>query len=355
MPLIAEIAVSGTTYSFDMLFSYNVPVNMRIYEGCRVLVPFGIGNRRRVGVVMYLKENTVSSLKSLKSITAQIDSSPVLSSELLKLAEYLHEHTFCTYFDAVKTMLPPAMSINTKEYFKLAKGFENSSELSAEAYEFLENLKCMENDSILTEFIENYISQNGRRCIDELIEADALKSINEFKQTVGDASVKMVRVSDAYLNDPYQFSLTPKQKKAADFLMEYGSASVRETAYMCGFTEAVIKRLVLNGAAVEYDMEVFRTVDDFQGEQINSDDTVLSDEQQTVHDEIFVQITKQKPAVFLLHGVTGSGKTSVFEKLIENTIKLGRSAMLLIPEISLTPQVLKRFRFLFGQIGRAHV
>lgn len=349
MPLIAETAVSGTTYSFDMLFSYNVPANMRIYEGCRVLVPFGTGNRRRIGIVMHLRENTVSPLKSLKSIIAQVDSSPVLSSELLKLAEYLHEYTFCTYFDAVKTMLPPAMSINTKEYFKLAKGFENSSELSAEAYELLENLKCMESDSILTEFIENYISQNGRHCIDELIEADAVKSINEFKQTVGDASVKMVRLSEKYLNDPYQFTLTPKQKKAADFLMEYGSASVRETAYMCGFTEAVVKRLALNGAAVEYDMEVFRTVDDFQGEQINSDDTVLSDEQQTVRDEVFAQITERKPAVFLLHGVTGSGKTSVFEKLIEDTIKLGRSAMLLIPEIALTPQVLKRFRFLFGQ------
>ena len=78
MPLIAEIAVSGTTYSFDMLFSYNVPVNMRIYEGCRVLVPFGIGNRRRVGVVMYLKENTVSSLKSLKS-SSLLFSNPLAS------------------------------------------------------------------------------------------------------------------------------------------------------------------------------------------------------------------------------------------------------------------------------------
>lgn len=346
MPLIAEIAVSGTTYSFDMLFSYNIPVNMQIYEGCRVLIPFGKGNRRRIGVVMHLKEDNVSSLKS---ITAQIDSSPVLSPELLKLAEYLHEHTFCTYFDAVKTMLPPAMSINAKERFQLVKSFENGKILSSEAYELLENLKCTDSDSMLTEFIENYISRNGRHYIDELIEADAVKSINEFKQTVGDASVKMVRLSEAYLNDPYQFSLTPKQKTAADFLKEYGSASVRETAYMCGFTESVVKRLAVNGAAVEYDMEVFRTVDDFSGEQINSDDTVLSDEQQTVHDRVFTQITEQKPSVFLLHGVTGSGKTSVFEKLIENTVKLGRSAMLLIPEIALTPQVLKRFRLLFGQ------
>ena len=346
MPLIAEIAVSGTTYSFDMLFSYNVPANMQIYEGCRVLIPFGKGNQRRIGAVIHLKEGNTSSLKS---ITAQIDSSPVLSPELLKLAEYLHEHTFCTYFDAVKTILPPAISINAKERFQLVKSFENGEILSTDAYELFKNLEFMNSDSMLTEFIENYISKNGRRYIDELIEADAVKSINEFRQTVGDASVKMVRLSEAYLNDPCQFSLTPKQKKAADFLKEYGSASVRETAYMCGFTEAVVKRLVVNRAAVEYDMEIFRAVDDFSGGQVNIDDTVLSDEQQTVHDRVFSQITEQKPAVFLLHGVTGSGKTSVFEKLIKNTIGLGRSAMLLIPEIALTPQVLKRFRLLFGQ------
>ncbi|MDE5854949.1 MAG: primosomal protein N' [Ruminococcus sp.] len=346
MPLIAEIAVSGTTYSFDMLFSYNVPANMQIYEGCRVLIPFGKGNQRRIGAVIHLKEGNTSSLKS---ITAQIDSSPVLSPELLELAEYLHEHTFCTYFEAVKTILPPAISINAKERFQLVKSFENSEILSTDAYELFKNLEFMNSDSMLTEFIENYISKNGRRYIDELIEADAVKSINEFRQTVGDASVKMVRLSEAYLNDPCQFSLTPKQKKAADFLKEYGSASVRETAYMCGFTEAVVKRLVVNRVAVEYDMEIFRAVDDFSGEQVNIDDTVLSDEQQTVHDRVFSQITEQKPAVFLLHGVTGSGKTSVFEKLIKNTIGLGRSAMLLIPEIALTPQVLKRFRLLFGQ------
>lgn len=346
MPPVAEIAVSGTVYSFDTLFSYNIPPDMNLHEGCRVLVPFGRGNRRRTGMVMHLKEDSTSSLKT---ITAQIDINPVLPPELLKLAEYLHEYTFCTYFDAVRTMLPPAMSINAKERFQLVKGFENNKVLSPEADGLLEKLKCMESDSILTEFIENHISHKGRRCIDELIEENAVKSINEFKQVVGDASVKMIRLSEEYLSEPHRFTLTPKQKKAADFLMEYSSASVRETAYMCGVTEAVVKRLAVNGAAVEYDMEVFRSVDDFSEGQINPDDTVLSDEQQKVHDSVYANITIQKPSVFLLHGVTGSGKTSVFEKLIENTIKLGRSAMLLIPEIALTPQILKRFRQLFGK------
>ena len=159
----------------------------------------------------------------------------------------------------------------------------------------------------------------------------------------------MIRLSYDFLCNPTAFRLTPKQERAADFLQEWGTASVKEAAYMCGFTESVFKRLVANGAAEEYDMELLRGVDDGSEERINPDSTVLSEEQQSVHDEVFKAVSEKNAGVFLLHGVTGSGKTSVFEKLIHNTVRLGRRAMLLIPEIGLTPQVLKRFRALFGE------
>lgn len=344
--MIAETAVSGTSYSFDMLFSYRVPVGMTLKKGCRVLVPFGRGNRRRVGVVMRLTEGNEVPLKP---IAAQIDSEPVLNDELLQLAEFLHDRTFCTYYDGIKTMLPPAMSIRTDENFRLVKGFSDAASLSEKAAELLDVLDSVEDDSILTELLKNYAAENGRLCIDELLEAGALNCTNIFKQTVGDASVRMIRLSDRYLADPESFTLTPKQKKAAEFLRDCGSASVREAAYMCGSSESVIKRLAANGAAVEYNMEVLRAVEDGTAERLDPDSTVLSEEQQNVHDRVFSRIFEKKPSVFLLHGVTGSGKTAVFEKLIGNTVKLGRRAMLLIPEIGLTPQILTRFRSLFGE------
>ena len=286
---------------------------------------------------------------SLKAVAAQIDSEPVLNEEMLQLAEFLHDRTFCTYYDGIKTMLPPAMSVRADENFRLVKGFSDTASLSEKAAELLDVLGSVEDDSILTELLKNYTAENGRLYVDELLEAGALSSANIFKQTVGDASVRMIRLSDRYLADPESFTLTPKQKKAAEFLRDWGSASVKEAAYMCGFTESVIKRLAANGAAEEYDMEVLRAVDDGSDERIDPDSTVLSEEQQNVHDRVFSRIFEKKPAVFLLHGVTGSGKTSVFEKLIGNTVKLGRRAMLLIPEIGLTPQVLTRFRALFGE------
>lgn len=346
MSLIAETAVSGTAYSFDMLFSYAVPESMNVQEGCRVLVPFGRGNRRRIGVVMKLTEG---SSARLKPIAAQIDDEPVISGELMKLAEVLREQTFCTYFDAVRTMLPPGMGVKAKETFRLVRSFTDVAVLSPAADELLETLRCAAGDRELTELLNNYIADNGRLLVDELLDAGALDSNNAFRQRVGDASVKMVRLSDEYLADPSSFELTPKQKKAAAFLTEYGAASVREVAYMCGFTDAVIRRLAASGAAEEYDMEVLRGVEDGSDEHIDPRDVVLSDEQQAAHDEVLAQINENKPAVFLLHGVTGSGKTSVFEKLIYDTTSLGRQVLMLIPEIGLTPQVLRRFRSLFGE------
>ena len=342
--MVAGIAVSGTAYSFDKLFSYAVPENMPVKCGCRVLVPFGRGNTRRIGVIMEISEGSAGTLKP---VYALIDKEPVVSEELLELAVYLHEHTFCTYFDAVKTMLPPGMSIKVQEHFRLVKKFNNNSVLSAGASALLENLKSV-GDKKLTDTAEDFISENGRRLIDELCDAGALKSDNVFRQAVGDATVRMIRLSDEYMSSPEDFDLTAKQKKVADFLTENGAVSINEAAYMCGVTDSVVKRLAEKGAAFEYETEVFRTVGNDSGDRINPDDIILSQEQQNAYDRIFLNIRQKIPSVFLLHGVTGSGKTSVFEKLISDTVKTGRKAMLLIPEIGLTPQVLSRFRVLFG-------
>ena len=348
MPLIAETAVSGTAYSFDMLFSYAVPDRLAadIACGCRVLVPFGRGNKRRIGVVMKLSQGEVKGLKSLVSL---VDETPVVSEELLGLAFYLREQTFCTYFDAVKAMLPPAMSVSAKETFRLVKNFTDISSLSPQAAELLQVLSCTEGSKELNEAVEKHIIDNGRRLTDELCDAGALDSDNVFRQAVGDAAVRMVRLTDKYMSTPEDFDLTPKQKTVADFLSEFGAAAVREAAYMCGVTEAVVKRLCANGAAEEYEAEVLRRVEDFADEVRRPEDIVLSAEQQRARDAVYEQMTTGKPAVFLLHGVTGSGKTSVFEKLIDDTVKSGRQAMLPIPEIGLTPQILKRFRSMFGE------
>lgn len=348
MSLIAEIAVSGTLYSFDMLFSYAVPQNISgtVMCGCRVLIPFGKGNSRRIGVVMRLADSDDTGLKSVLSLA---DSEPVLSEELIRLAFYLHDNTFCTYFEAVKAMLPPAMNVMIKEKFRLNRSFTDFNSLGTEATELLNQIQLFSDDTDVNNFINNFISENGRKTVDELCENNAVVSDNIFRQKIGDAVLKMVRLTDEYINRPENFGLTPKQKTVVKFLEENGTASSKETAYMCGVTAVVIANLVRNGAVEEYEIETFRHVDDFSDGRADINETVLSDEQQNAYNIVSEQVHKRKPAVFLLHGVTGSGKTSVFEKLISDTISDGRQVMMLIPEISLTPQVLKRFRSLFGE------
>ncbi|MCM1270832.1 MAG: primosomal protein N', partial [Ruminococcus flavefaciens] len=287
MSLIAETAVSGTSYSFDKLFSYVVPEKFcgKIACGCRVLVPFGSGNKRRIGIVMKLSE---SDGKKLKSLVSLVDDKPALSDELIRLAFYLHEQTFCTYFDAAKIMLPPAMSVTVKERFSIVKNFDAHESLSEEGARLLAEIHSPETD--LNSFLENYIVENGRAVVDELCDSGAVISDNVFRQSVGDATMKMVRLTDEFLREPERFKLTPKQKQVADFLLEYGSASEKEAAYMCGVTAAVVKRLAANGAAEEYEAEILRGVDDGAETRFDPDAIVLSVEQQAAHDAVFAQI-----------------------------------------------------------------
>lgn len=350
MPLIAGVAVSNTSYSFDRLFSYTVPAEMREYAapGCRVLVPFGRGDSRRIGFIMSVSEGDGKGLKAVREI---IDAEPVVSRELIGLAMYLRDNTFCTYFDAVRVMLPPAMSVTLTEKYTLNTDFSDESVLGSDAARVYGQIKELAESGELSDKAMAGILDGKRRIADELCEKGALISDNIFRQSVGDASVASVRLSEEYLSEPEKFSLTPKQKKVADFLAECDCASVRETAYMCGVTPAVVKRLTESGAAVGYSAEILRQVGSFYdpGDKDTPAETVLSPAQQDVKDAVFSKIQKREPAVFLLQGVTGSGKTLVFEKLIADTRAMGRQVLMMIPEIGLTPQILGRFRSVFGE------
>jgi len=340
--LIAEIAVSNTAYTFDCLFSYAVPQKMadRLKNGCRVLVPFGRGNKSRTGMVLKLRKGDASKLKE---IVSQIDSEPVLSDELLLLVGYMRDTAFCTYYEAIKIMLPPAMNVRVSEKITANTSFSAYNKLTDAQRELLECITVSGANAA-----ESLISENSDD-IAVLKEKGAIISENIFRNAVSDNTVKMVRLTEEYVQSPEEFKLTPKQKKTAELLMEYGCASEKEIAYMCGVTLTVVKRLVANGAAEEFECEVLRSVGVSDCKKRNIEDVVLSDEQQSVFNSISDVIEKRQYQYFLLHGVTGSGKTSVFEKLIDKTISLGRQALLLIPEISLTPQILRSFRGIFGE------
>ncbi len=339
----AKVAVENTTYAFDTLFSYKIPETSadRLSAGMRVVVPFGRGNRKRIGLVFAL-ENTEDE-KRLKYLDFIIDEAPVISGELLKLCVWLRENTFCTYYDAFRAILPPGLGYSLKRNVELCKGF--GGELSDEERVFLDALRTADKSTFAAMIAGN------EKLVGALEVKGAVSSAITAKRKVGNESVSMVRVCGEFDDGERP---TAKQKAVVGFLSECEAASVQEVCYNCAVTSAVVKRLIEKGILEQYEQMVFRT--EFNEEAVESpDDIVFSPKQQDAFDGILALMNSPDPKCALLRGVTGSGKTSVFIRLINQALKQGKSAIMLVPEISLTPQMVGKFRRLFGgQVAIMH-
>ncbi len=341
----AKVALSGTSYGYDIEYTYRCPSVLQgtLREGMRVLVPFGRGNSKRVGLVMRVYEREDED--GIKPVLSLIDRQPLVSDEHLKLIRWLKEHTFCTYFEAFRTMVPSGYSVSVETAYCLSpqRPTEDDPLTAAEEelYSKLLDAKTAKEFSAL-------ISSADCSLLNSLADKGLLEKSDEFHRRVGDETVTMLRLSDGYLSGEIHCDFTPKQRLVEEFLSENEAASLKEVMYYVGVTRTVIQSLLKHGVVEEYKYEVFRAPKISKRECISPDDIVLSDEQQAAYDGILKLVDSGKPAGALLHGVTGSGKTAVFMRLIASVIERGRTALLLVPEISLTPQLVGRFVSAFG-------
>lgn len=344
----ALVAVYNVAYSFDKPFSYIIPPEM--YEtavcGVRVIVPFGRGGRKRAGLILGVSECDPG--RKLKSLISTVDNEPVINEEMMDMIHWLKENTFCTYYDAVKTILPSGMNIRVNEKYELAEGAVYSS-LSDEELNIVCFLKNASGRREFDELLDTSSDPEKSRIINSLIEKGIIRKVSSADRKINDKFIKMIKLTEHFIKNQNFFKVTAKQQKVIKLLLENGSASSKEVCYICGITMAVIKNLIKNNIAEEYSVQEFRVdkADCFEPDAINSIE--LSEPQNKVYSAVCEAMEKEIPRCFLLHGVTGSGKTSVFIKLIEKTLASGKTAMLLIPEISLTPQIVASFRRLFGE------
>ena len=345
----AEIAVSLTAYSFDKPFTYSVPkeFNDSIKIGSRVIVSFGKGNRKRVGIVLSLEKLIYEDMK-LKPIVSVIDSEPLLNDEMMDMLYWLKENTFCTFFDALKTIVPSGMNIRINEKYSLAKDIVDNN-LSVEEENILSLLRRTKIKSEFDNILEGFNTPDKKKIVNSLVEKGIILKTNEYKRNVQDSFINMIKLSEEYILANKVFKITPKQKTVIKLLEENGSSSVKEACYICNVTKSVINNLIKNGVVEEYEYETFRIPKNENSNTKFIEDIVLNQSQQLVFEEIRAQFKTGKPKCFLLHGVTGSGKTSVFKRLIAETLDKGRQALLLIPEISLTPQIVNQFQEIFGE------
>lgn len=347
--LVASVAVDRCLYPFDKLYDYIVPYGLEgsVSVGQLVTVPFGRGNKKRVALV-YGLERKECDFSKLKPIADVSQNGITLNDEQLELSVWLKENTFCTYFDAVRTILPPGLNFSICASYLLNDEKTDKSVLSSEELAVLEELEKVKSEKKLSQMISGIESSEESGAVDGLKAKGFIITNEEMKRRIGDETQQMVRLAEDFEQNDRAAKLTPKQKLVIDALAEYEAASVKELCYICGVTSAVIKNLVKYGLLEEYTYTVYRT-DSTEGEKTrNPEDILLSPCQREAYDRLEAMTSGEKPLCALLYGVTGSGKTSVFIKLIDKTIKSGRTALMLVPEISLTPQMVKNFRELFG-------
>lgn len=352
----AAIAVEQTAYHFDKLYTYTIPDALGGLErGCRVLIPFGGGDRRRQGMVMALGEAAPG--EKLKPVVSVLDEQPLLNDEMLALAGWLKERTFCTFFEAVRAMLPAGLTMRIRVAYRVNPDVpdETLDALSAEEKCLLDRVRTRcsrdangaDRDKLLSDL--GLARDSGLP--ERLLKKGILVRDEGALRVAGDATVRMVRlaVSEEELADYLAGKVcTPKQKAVLSVLEQTGTASLKELCYFTGVTPAVPAALEKKGLLTYIDQEILRSPNAAE-ETPEIRSTALNPEQQVAFDGLLARYRSGEASCSLLYGVTGSGKTQVYMNLIDRVIADGRQVLVMVPEISLTPQAMNLFIRRYGR------
>ncbi len=352
--MTASVAVENTAYSFDKLFDYLIPEDLtgKVSPGCRVLVSFGNSTKKRQGIVFSVSDSAEAQPKKLKKISEVLDETPLLTDELIKLAEFVADRTFCTYFDAAKAVLPSGIYLRVTESFLLDPKYydEDPVEVSPEEMQIVNLLR---KKGAFTEEEKIYKTLGlspETKIAKKMREKGILIGNVDTKRRVNDATVKMVSLSEEYLNAPEaDFSITKKQQLVVDLLKNIGSATSKEICYYTGVTHIVVESLHNKEVVVYDDMPVYRTPAAMRNTPRNNDPIVLSEMQNKAYEKLCSLRDKTDAAAALLYGVTGSGKTKVYMKMIDDVAKQDKGVIVLVPEIALTSQLLSMFYARYGE------
>ena len=286
MPKTVGVAVSNATFHFDKLYTYAVMPAQQdaVRLGSMVLVPFGRGSRARMGVVLACDAEPESS--KLKYLFDVAPASACLTPELLKLVYFLKERTFCTYYEAVKAVIP--------------YGAQYKPAVAADG---------------VTPVLQKQLTRHTE---------------NSY-QLAGELPAKP----------------KPTAKQLAAVALLSGGPRTQGELEEKGISRAVLDNLCTKGVLAC--TRVNRSIDLYASIPLQNEPIVLTEEQQAAYDALLPHLEDTAPHSALLYGVTGSGKTLVFLKLIERCLQLGRKALVLVPEISLTPQMILRLKSQFGR------
>ncbi len=346
--MVALIAVSAAVYAIDKPYSYRVPADCQVLPGMRVIVPFGRGNRKCEGLVLEIKSDDESGLKPIEEI---LDSEPVLSQEFIRMAAFMRERYFCTFYDAAKSMLPAGLWFSLEEIFSLsdtefdAETVNKALPDAGKILQFLSDLGGNAKKSMLySSVFDKEMLDKG---LDYLKKRGIIQSNFDYNRKIKDKSEQIVTLisstEEAMEYAQRKKRTAPLHSEVLNLLCSVGTGSAKEICYLTGATMATIRRLETLGFVSLSLRPVFRN--SYTIPTKPADPIVLNPSQQAVYDGLIAQ----KTGVSLLYGVTGSGKTAVYLKLIRSMLDMDKASILLVPEISLTPQLVQLLISHFGE------
>ena len=349
---MVKVAVSAAPYSIDKPYSYLVPESLAAaaVPGVRVMVPFGRGNKESEGLILArVQEPKLPGSKALRQV---LDPEPVLDKAGIDLALWMRGRYFCTVFEAVKTILPAGLWYGLREIWSLAMEPEAARSAAVGipgAWQVLDLLEKQGGKADIR-VLRDALGDGAEKPLKAMKKAEILTCETDAKRKIADKSHRMVELAvnteDAYaLTEPKRRS-APARYEVVNFLATAGRTPAAEVSYYTGASARTLKTMEKAGLIAFSEEEELRvpSLDDVEpGPEI-----VLNEEQQRAFEEILGRVQAAKPSVTLLHGVTGSGKTQVYLRLVQETLALGKTAMVLVPEIVLTPQMMRKFSSYFG-------
>ena len=343
--LAAQVIIYNNSSKTDKPFTYLIEDRMKdnIQEGMRVAVPFGVGNRIIQGIVVRIFE-WKDKTKNLKYIADALDFEPILSKNMIELSLWMRENYLCSYLDAFHLVMPPGdfkeirtvLNVNNVPLKNLTKEEEKIVGC------INQKGKCYLDD--VKKFMDH---ENANKIINNLKKKNIVYNTLEIETKINKKLEKYISLSSNQSKDDILKDISSRGKKqieVVNYLYKKKGAFIKNLMEDTKASYQTIKALADKGLIKVTETEVFRNV-------IKSDISPykrfkLTPEQLKCFNTILDDINKN--GSFLIHGVTGSGKTEIYLQIIEEMIKAGKDTIVLVPEISLTPQTIERFVGRFG-------